>query len=59
MLDSEDLEFRFDSGICQPSSSLTLGDKEQTISSITLHYIIFSCKGELDALKMGLSALNV
>ena len=38
--------------------TLTLSDKEVIISSITLHHVIFSCKGELDELKKGLSALN-
>ena len=58
MLDSEEFEFRFDCSICQPASSLTLSDKEVIISSTTLHHVIFSCKGELDELKKGLTTLN-
>ena len=58
MLDSEEFELRFDCGVCQPASSLTLSDKEMIISSITLHHIILSCKAELDELKKGLSSLN-
>ena len=58
MLDSDEFEFRFDCGICQPSSSFTLRNKEEIISSISLHYVTLSCKGELDELKVGLSALK-
>lgn len=58
MLDSDEFEFRFDCGVCQPTTSFTLADKESIISSIALHYTIYSCKGELDELKLGLSSLN-
>lgn len=58
MLDSDEFEFRFDCGVCQPSSSLKSSDKESIISSIALHHIIYSSKGELDEVKMGLSTLN-
>ena len=58
MLDSEEFEFRFECGVCQPSASLALSDRENIIFSIVLHYVIYSCKGELDQLRLGLSAVN-
>ena len=58
LLDSDEFLFCFDCGVCQPSTSLTLKDKEAIISSIAMHCCIYSCKVELDEIKRGLSSLG-
>lgn len=58
LLDSPEFEFRFDCGICQPSQSLALTDRDTIVSSIALHHTIYSCRSELDEFTVGLSALN-
>ena len=58
LLDSPEFEFRFDSGICQPSQSLALSDRDAIVSSITMHHTIYSCRSELDEFTEGLSVLN-
>ena len=57
-MDSPDFDFRFDSGICHPSKSLSLGDRKTIVSCIVLHQTIYGCKAELDEFKLGLSAVN-
>ena len=59
MLDSEDMSFRFDAGISMPPSSVTIDDKERIVLSLAKHYLIYSCKGELDQLNDGVSHLSV
>lgn len=50
--------FRFDCGVSQPASTVTLASRGTIIASITLHYTIYSCKTELDEIRRGLSAVN-
>lgn len=57
-MDSPEFEFRFDSGICQPSQSLALTDRDTIVSCITLHHTIYSCRSELDQFTEGLCALD-
>ena len=58
LIDSDKFSFRFDCGICQPSSSMTVADKEHIMSSIALHYCFYSCKVELDEIRRGLLSLG-
>lgn len=60
LLDSPDFTFRFECGSPMPSSSITIVDSDALLNSISLHFIIYSQKTELDEIKRGLDAvLNV
>ncbi len=50
--------FRFDCGVFQPTPQLKLSDKEHIISSISVHFCVYSCKAELDEMRRGLLSLN-
>ena len=54
---NEKFSFRFDCGVCQSTSSVTLSD-EHIISSIALHFCIYACKVELDEIRRGLLSLG-
>ena len=41
-----------------PSSSITISDKDDISRSMSLNYVIFSQKAELDAIKSGFDCLN-
>lgn len=57
-LSSAEFSFRFDCGVCQSANGFTLKDKSDIISSIAMHYCIYSSKGELDEVKRGLKSLG-
>ena len=59
LLDSEDFQFRFDAGVTVPSTSLEIEQRDDIIRSLVMHYLVFSCKAELDQLKQGLSELKI
>ena len=59
VLDSEEFQFRFDAGLAVPSSSLEIGQISDIVHSLVMHYLVFSCKAELDQLKQGLAELGV
>ena len=59
LLDSDDFQFRFDAGVTVPSSSLTVEQIDDITHSLMMHYLVFSCKAELDQLKQGLAELEV
>ena len=46
-------------GYCKPSSAVDLEDKEGIVKAISLHFLIFKAKAELDQLKDGLQILGV
>lgn len=53
-MDSPDFSFRFDCGVCMPSSSVSVDDKESIVRCISMHHtILYSQKAELDAIKEG------
>ena len=58
VLGSADFAFRFECGQCQPVNGFKLEDKSVIISSIAMHYCIYSAKGELDELRRGLKSLG-
>ena len=58
VLGSADFAFRFECGLCQPVNGFKLDDKSVIISSIAMHYCIYSAKGELDELQRGLKSLE-
>ena len=59
LLDSDEYQFRFDIGVNVPSASVALKDKERIALSIAMHYLVYSCKAELDQMKDGLLHLHV
>ena len=59
LIDSDDFLFRFDAGVTVPSSSLAIEQRDDIIRSLVMHYLVFSCKAELDQLKQGLSELEI
>ena len=58
LLDSDDFTFRFDAGVCMPSSSVTLKNKGEVAKSIAMHFTVLAIKAELDQLKKGLQCLR-
>lgn len=58
-MDSEEFLFRFDAGVSMPSSSIAIDNKEDVALSLAKHYLIYTCKAELDQLKEGLSRMGV
>ena len=58
IIDSDEFDFRFECGFCQPSKSMTLHDRQRIISCIALHFLCYSCKAELDEFRVGLSKLG-
>ncbi len=59
LVDSEEFAFRFDAGVTMPSTSVTLENKEEVAGALAMHYLVYSCKGELDQFKQGLSCLGM
>ena len=58
LLDSEEFQFRFDAGVTMPSISVGI-EQDEIVRSLIMHYLVFTCKAELDQLKQGLSELSV
>ena len=54
LLDSQEYNFRFQCGICEPAASVTLEEKQRIVDAFCLHYCIFSTVAELEQLKQGL-----
>ena len=54
LLDSQEYDFRFQCGICEPAASVTLEDKQRIVEAFCLHYCVFSTVAELEQLKQGL-----
>ena len=42
-----------------PSISIVIEQKDEIVRSLIMHYLVFTCKAELDQLKQGLSELGV
>lgn len=59
LLDSKEFEFRFDAGLSFPSDSVKIEDVNNIIRSLAMHFLVYSCKAELDQLKAGISELGV
>ena len=59
LLDSKELDFRFDIGVCTPSATVELRDGIDVPKSCAAHFTIHSVKSELDQLCDGLSTMNV
>ena len=60
LLDDKEYEFRFDLGLGQVSSSVTLSDQVRIIDCMCKHFSILTIKAELDQILCGLSStLNV
>lgn len=59
MLSSDEYSFRYDAGVTVPSTSVKLADTEEIVLAIAKHFLVYTCKGELDQLKKGLEHLNV
>ena len=58
LLDSPSLAFRFDAGCPMPSSSIDISDKERVARSLSLNYVVFSQKAELDGIRSGFDCLK-
>ena len=52
--DSDGYNFRFECGLCKPSSMLNVTQKEEIIAAITLHYLVFRVLGEIEQFAQGL-----
>lgn len=59
LIDSEEFQFRFECGFSAPSSALTVGEKEDIMKSLSLHYLIYANRAEIDQLMDGLKTLGV
>ena len=44
----EDYNFRFDCGFCKPSIALTIAEKENIISELSLHHVVLRVLGETE-----------
>ena len=58
LLRRAEFSFRLDCGMCQPANAFSLKDKNVIISSIAMHYCIYSLKSELDEVRRGLQSLG-
>ena len=56
LLDTDELDFRYDLGISIPAHKVRLDDREKIVSSIALHYRVLVVKAELDQILCGLSS---
>ena len=59
LLDASELSFRFDAGVCMPSSAVDIQNKGDIVQALLTHYLVHSTKSELDQLKSGISLLHV
>ena len=58
-MDSPDCAYRFDAGVCMPSSCVDVSQKNEIVQSRIKHYFYHVAKAELDQLKSGLDLLGV
>ena len=54
LLDSDGYNFRFECGLCKPSSMLSITQKEEIIAAITFHYLVFRVLGKVEQFAQGL-----
>lgn len=59
LLDSEEFSFRFEFGFSAPSRTFTVADKDDIVKSLSLQYLIYANRAEIDQLKDGLQTLGV
>ena len=59
ILDSDAFDFRFDVGVCQPSSSIRLIDLPSIIELFVSHSTVISVKAQLDQIAEGLEAARI
>lgn len=59
LLKSEEFDFRFEAGVHIPFLSAKVEDKDKLVMAFINSYLLYSCKGEMDQLKDGLSHLGV
>ena len=59
ILDSDAFDFRFDVGVSQPSSSISLVDLPSIIELFVSHSTVFSVKAQLDQIVEGLKTANI
>ena len=52
-------QFRFEFGFSAPSSKLTLADKVNMVRTLSLHYLIYANRAEIDQLMDGLKTLGI
>ena len=58
-MDTPELSFRFDAGVCMPSSTVNINKKSDIIQALLTHYFVHVIRSELEQLKNGLSMLGV
>lgn len=58
-MDLDEYQFRYDAGVCIPSHSAQLDQKDIIVQSLIKHYLVHVCKSELDELKSGCSELGM
>ena len=58
LLDSDDYDFRYECGICQPISTITINHRDEIVNALAMHSI-FSVKAELDQMISGLNDYGV
>ena len=59
MLDSDKFAFRFDIGVNNLTSNLTLADRDRIVQSIANYFTVIRVKAQIDQLSDGLKALGV
>jgi len=53
LLDSEEYNFRYECGVCQPSQMMKLSQRDDIVNALAMH-TIYSIKAELDQIVCGL-----
>ena len=59
LLDSAEFAFRFECGCSMPSSSVAIEDKYSISRCISMHYVIYLQKAELDQIKEGFQVISL
>ena len=59
LLGSEDYNFRYDAGVCMPSTAVSLKQKEDIALALAKHYLLYSTMAELEQLKQGVKELGI
>ena len=59
LFDTEEFSFRFEFGFSAPSSKMTLADKVNIVRTLSLHYLIYANRAEIDRLVDGLKTLGI
>ena len=57
-MDSEEYNFRYECGICQPSQMIKFNQREEIVSALAMH-TIYSIKAELDQIISGLDGYGL